>query len=173
MILLPRGQPVYENLNTSFTQFDALMTELQTSQFTGYVRVTGWEYAGVVLLDNGHSVSALEHAANVRRVGASAAEAITAKAKEKDGAIQVARLDSAQVALLGALLQSELLHQDLASEFTNLDKLVAKLQSERHSGYVQVRFAASPDQATIYFHEGAPVECWCSPTARSTPARRC
>jgi len=159
MVLLPQGQSVYENLNTSFTQFDALMTELQTSQFTGYVRVTAWEYAGWVLMDNGHSISALEETTSGRQVGVNAADAITAKAKEKDGAIHVVRLESAQVALLGALMQGDLVYQDLASEFTRLDKLVAKLKEERHSGYLQVRFEASPDQATVYFQEGEPVEC--------------
>ncbi|MBI5305799.1 MAG: hypothetical protein HY868_26965 [Chloroflexi bacterium] len=159
MILLPKGKSVYENLNTSFTQFDALLSELKTSQFTGYVRVAAWEYEGLVLMDQGNSVSAIEETPGAKRVGIAAAEAIALKAKEKDGAIHVAGLDSDLVALLGGLAQGEPLYKDLASDFTHLDKLVAKLQDEAHSGYIEIRFTGSPDTATVYLQEGVLVEC--------------
>lgn len=159
MILLPPGKPIYENLNTSFTQFDALMNDLKSTQLSGYVRVTAWEYEGLILMDNGTSVSAIEETPTGKRTGVAAAEAIAAKAKEKDGTINVARLESELATLLGGLAQGESLYKDLSSDFTSLDKLIAKLKSEAHSGYIEIRFGSGADAATIYLQEGEPIEC--------------
>ncbi len=158
-MLLPRGAVVYENLNTSFTQFDALLADLKSNQFTGAVRVMAWEYEGVLLLDMGNIVGAQEQVNGVTRIGASAVEAIANKAREKDGAIHVSRLAPEIVALVGGVAQSEPLYKDLASDFTSLEKLIAKLQGERHTGYIEIRFAQNPDLATIWMQAGAPVEC--------------
>lgn len=157
-MIFPKGQTVYENLNTSFTQLDALLAELKSNQFTGYLRLTAWEYEGILLLDTGNVVNALEEARGQRRTGPAAAAAIGAKAREKDGALGVYRLSGEMALLLAGLLESELLYKDLDSAFTSLDKLIAKLQSERHTGYVEVRLAASQNAATIFMHDGETVE---------------
>jgi hypothetical protein len=158
-MLLPRTHILYENLNTTFIQFDALLTELQNTQFTGYVQVVGWEYEGILMFDMGRIVNAAETLKEQKRLGATAAAGIVSKGKEKDHVVNVFRLDVEVVPLLANLLASEPLYKDLSSDLTSLDKLVAKLQSEKHAGAIVVRWINSPDTATILLRKGQVIEC--------------
>ncbi len=155
-MLLPKGQIVYENLNTSFTRLDALLNELQNDQLTGYVQVTDWEYEGILLMDTGKMVNALEEAGRPaqRRSGPKAAESILAQAREKGGTISVYRLSEEMVQLVGALLKAEPVYRDLASDFTSLDKLMLRLENEKHTGHIEIRMTTSPDTATIFMRDG-------------------
>lgn len=158
-MIFPRGTTLYENLNTSFAQLDALLAELQAMQFTGYAQLTGWEYDGVLLFDTGRIVNAWETAKEQQRTGPNAAASIATKAKEKDNAINVYRLNPDVVQLLANLLSSEPVYKDLSNDLTPLDKLVAKLQSEKHTGSITAHWARGQDTATILLREGQVVEC--------------
>ena len=153
-MLFPKGQPVYENLNTSFAQLDAMLSELQSTQFTGYVHLTAWEYDGILVIDTGEIVNAVETIKNQQRHGPDAAEGIAVKAKEKDGALNVYRLSAELTQLLAGLFDSEPIYKDLSSDLTGLDKLLAKLQNEKHTGYIQIHMTKSKSTASIYLREG-------------------
>lgn len=157
-MLFPRGTVLYENLNTSFAQLDAMLVELREMQFTGYVQLTGWEYDGVLLFDTGRVINALETLKDEQRTGPAAAAGIASKAKEKDNAINVYRLNPEIVQLLANVLTSEPLYKDLGNDLTPLDKLLAKLQAEKHTGAVTARWARGPDAATILLREGQVME---------------
>lgn len=158
-MLFPKGQAVYENLNTSFTQFDAMLADLKSNHFTGYMRVTAWEYEGILLFDTGSVVNAIDETKSGRRNGPAAAEAIAAKAREKDSAISVYRLSDDMAQVLAGLFNGEPVYKDLTSDFTSLEKLVAKLKAEKHTGYIEVRMVKGADAATIFMRDGETVDC--------------
>ena len=49
-MILPLGKVAYENLNTSFTDFSGFLEDLKANSFTGYVRVSFWQYDGAVFM---------------------------------------------------------------------------------------------------------------------------
>lgn len=157
-MIFPKGQATYENLNTSFTHLDAMLSELKNSQFTGYVQLTAWEYDGILMIDTGSIVNAVEQSQEQRRHGTSAADGIAAKGREKDGAISVYRLSPELIQLLANLFNSEPVYKDLSSDLTSLDKLISKLQSEKHTGYIEVHLTMSKSAASIYLHDGQVIE---------------
>jgi hypothetical protein len=157
-MIFPKGPALYENLNTSFAQLDALLGDLRNTQFTGYVHLTAWEYDGSLLLDTGTIVNAVEQVNDQRRYGPSAAEGIAAKGREKDGALNVYRLAPELAQLLANLFNSETLYKDLSSDLTGLAKLLAKLRNEKHTGYIDVRMAKSKSDASIYLRDGQVVD---------------
>ncbi len=153
-MLFPKGQALYENLNTSFAQLDAMVDDLKSNQFTGYAQLSAWEYEGILLLDTGNVVNAIEESKNQRRHGPTAAEGIAAKGREKDGAVSVYRLSAEMTQLLANLFNSEPVYKDLSSDLTSLDKLIAKLESEKHTGYIEIRMLKSQNAAAIFLREG-------------------
>lgn len=157
-MLLPKGQAVFEQLNTSFAQLDAMLGELSNDRFTGYVQVVAWNYEGILLLDTGNLVSAVEDSKGQRRVGPAAASGIGVKAREKDGTINVYRLSEEMTELLTGAVKSELVFKDLASDFTSLDKLIAKLGGEKHTGHVEIRQNEGQQNATIFLRDGQVIE---------------
>lgn len=157
-MLFPKGQALYENLNTSFAQLDAMVNELKNNQFTGYAQLSAWEYTGILLLDTGNLVNAIEDSPSQRRYGPHAAEGIAAKGREKDGTINVYRLSAELIQLLANLFNSEPVYKDLSSDLTSLDKLIAKLESEKHTGYIEIRMPKSQNAATLFLREGQVLE---------------
>lgn len=158
-MLFPRTNALYENLNTSFIQFDALLAELQSTQFTGYVQLVGWEYEGILLFDTGRIVNAIETLKGQQRIGANAVASIASYGNTKDNAVNVYRLDADIAQLFANLLTVEPLYRDLSNDLTGLDKLIAKLQNEKHTGAIVIRWTNKADTATILLRDGQVIEC--------------
>jgi hypothetical protein len=157
-MIFPKGQAVYENLNTSFTGAGELLLDLKVNSFTGYVRVSFWEYEGILFLDSGNIVNAVEETKERKRTGQEAMSSIMSKAQEKNGTISVYSLSAEIVTVLTSVVESEVIYKDLTSDFTSLDKLIAKLQSEGHTGYVEVVVKGERGAGIILLQAGDPIE---------------
>ncbi len=157
-MLLPKGLAVYENLNTSFTNFGELLLDLKANGSTGYVQVSFWEYEGILFLDNGNIVNAVEEAGVTRASAPEAVSSIAGKVQEKDGTISVYSLSADMVTLLASAVRSEVVHKDLGTDFTSLQQLIAKLQSEGHTGYVEVAMKDDKGAGIIFLQDGQAIE---------------
>jgi hypothetical protein len=157
-MMFPKDRTLYANLNTSFTSFEALMSDLQERKLTGYVEVTAPGYTGTLLLTEGEVVNAQELAADKRIVGPAAHRGVTERATGKDGTINVYSAFPDVVLLLHRLMDSRPLYRDLTSAFTSLDRLISKLRSDGLTGYVEVHVGEGAAAGIIYLAGGEPVE---------------
>jgi hypothetical protein len=157
-MILPKGRAAYENLNTSFIDFSELTRDLKANGFTGYVQVSFWEYEGVLFVDNGTIVNGVEETGGTRRTGQQAVGGIMRQAEEKNGSVSVYSLTAEMVTMLASMLKSELVHKDLNTDFSDLGQLLTKLQSEGHTGYVEVAVKGGKGTAMILMRSGDVVE---------------
>ncbi len=158
-MIFPKGRTLYENLNTSFTNFSELLLDLKGHGFTGYISVNFWEYEGILLLDSGNIVNAIEESGPARTTGQEAVDGISGKINEKDGTISVYGLSPEVVTMLASVVRSEVVHRDLTTDFTSLDQLIAKLQREGHTGYIDVAMRDDMGTGIIFLQDGVAVEC--------------
>lgn len=157
-MIFPKGQTVYKDLNTSFTNIGELLLDLKTNSFTGYVQVSFSEYEGILFLDSGNIVNAVAEAEGKRKTGQEAVSNVTTRAKDRNGAISVYGLSGEMVINLAGMVESEAVYKDLSTEFTSLDKLIAKLQNEKHTGYVEVVMKDEHGAGLIFLRAGHPIE---------------
>ncbi|MBN1352511.1 hypothetical protein JXJ21_24140 [candidate division KSB1 bacterium] len=157
-MILPRGKAIYENLNTSFTNFVELLSDLKKNHITGVVSIVFWEYEGLLFLDSGNIINAIEQYEGNRKIGQDAVNRLVTKVKEKDGTISVYGFSSDLIAMLVSTLQSEIVYKELSSDFTNLEKLLEKLKSEQHTGYIEILTNDYQHLATIFIQGGEPIE---------------
>jgi len=157
-MIFPKRDSVYQNLNTSFTNFGELLVDLKENSFTGVVQVSYWEYEGILLLDNGNIINAIEELNEKVATGQSAVKNVTEKAKEKDGAISVYSQKGEMITMLASVAKSEIIYENLSTEFTSLDALISKLQSEDHTGYIEVNFEGSDQRGYIFLLAGRVIE---------------
>lgn len=157
-MIFPKKDSVYQNLNTSFTNFGELLVDLKENSFTGVVQVSYWEYEGILLLDNGNIINAIEEIIGNIVTGQSAVKKVTDKAKEKDGAISVFSQKGEMITMLASVAKSEIVYENLSTEFTSLDALITKLQSEDHTGYIEVTFTGSEQKGFIFLLAGRVIE---------------
>lgn len=159
-MLLPKGVALYQRLDTAFTNLSELLRVLQEEKFYGYVEVRWRGYQGVLVCDAGDVVSGYEEVGGDRHAGEEAISRILARAGERGGEISVVQVSPELVYHYAALGSSQAVYRDLSTEFTRLDKLLADLVRQRHSGHVEVVFA-NGDQGLLFLAEGEPVQCLC------------
>ena len=159
-MILPKGKVLYENMNTSFTNFGELLLNLNASSFTGYIRVSFWEYEGILLLDSGKVVNAFEEIEGKKRItGQEAVTSITQHVTERDGTISIYHLSTKLVTILASTAKSEVVYKNLTTELTSLDKLLDKLKNEEHTGYVEVEMKDGKGAGIIFLQHGDAIEC--------------
>jgi len=132
--------------------------DLKENSFTGCVQVSFWEYDGVLLLDTGNIINAQEEINGNLRSGQDAVKRVIAKAKDSDGAISVYALKGEMVTMLASAVKSVVIFENLSTEFTSLEALISKLQTEDHTGYVEVNFQGGQQEGYIFLLEGRIVE---------------
>jgi hypothetical protein len=157
-MILPKGRAEYENLNTSFIDFSELTRDLKANGFTGYVGVSFWDYEGVLFMDNGTIINGIEETGSKKTTGYQAVGGIMGQAEEKNGSVSVHSLTAEMVTMLASVLKSEVVYQDLSTDFSNLGRLLAKLQSEGHTGYLELALKGGRGTAMILMRSGEVVE---------------
>jgi hypothetical protein len=157
-MIFPKREAVYQNLNTSFTNFGELLVDLKENSFTGVVQVSFWEYEGVLLLDNGNIINAVQEANGSLISGQDAVKLVTEKAKEKDGSINVYYQTGEMVTMLASVTKSKAVYENLSTEFTSLEALISKLQNEEHTGFIEVKMNDSRQTAYIFLLTGRVID---------------
>lgn len=157
-MFLPRDEPRYERLNTSFTDFGGLVAELAAQGHTGYLQVSFPDYDGIVLMERGAVLNAVEQRGERRSAGEEAMRGIGLKARERNGRIDAYALPAAIVATLALIANSEVVHRDLSAAFVSLERLIAKLQHDKHTGYVEVTTPANQGLGYVFLRSGDVVE---------------
>jgi hypothetical protein len=160
-MLILKGQIVHRNLSTTFTYIDQFVERLQKEQFTGYCTVSFWEYDGILFFVGGRILNGREEVGiqgAIVRKGETAIENILAKARETGGQITIYALPAERVTMLIAALNPTPKYEDLSTELTSLDKLIALLKKEVLSGYIEVLLENDAGTANLFFMEGELVE---------------
>ncbi|HLZ70334.1 MAG TPA: hypothetical protein VKV26_10550 [Dehalococcoidia bacterium] len=157
-MIFPKEAAVYENLNTSFTIFPELIADLLTQRLTGYVQLRYPAYEGTVFLDRGVVLNAVGRPGTRVVTGVDALRDIEERAAERGGGINVYTLAPGVATMLAAIVDSEVLYRDLSSSFTSLDRLIAKLRTEGHTGYIEIAGPDGGEFGFIFLSEGEPVE---------------
>ena len=157
-MIFPKKDAIYQNLNTSFTNFGELLVDLKENSFTGVVQISYWEYEGILLLDTGNIINAVEEIDGKVITGQGAVKKVTGKAKEKDGAVSVYPQKEDMITMLASVANSKVIYKDLSTDFTSLDALISKLQTEDHTGYIEVSFEVNQQSGYIFLLDGKAID---------------
>jgi len=153
-MLIPYENIVYRNLKSSFTNFNELLVNLNSISLTGFVHLEFQGFQSIVFLQNGRVCNAFAEFNSVKKLGQEAFNYINAKVREAGGQINVYSLSSELIMLFSNSVKNEIVYKDLSSEFTSLDKLIAKLQEEQHTGHIEAISKSGNKKAFIFFQTG-------------------
>lgn len=160
-MLVPTGKLTYRNLNTTYTHIDQFVTGLQKERFTGYCTVSFWEYDAVLLLTEGRILNGWEEtgirAKTVQR-GDTAVTSILAKGHEKGGELNAYTLPLERVTMLVDMLDVTAKYENLSTDLTSLDKLMALLKKDALSGYIEILFEHEAGIANLFVLAGDLIE---------------
>ncbi len=157
-MLLPPGQILHKDLSTSFTNFEELLLDLRDNRFSGYLRLNFWEFEGVLVLDNGKIIQASVSEKENLVMGETAVAEILEKSDNKDGTIDVHRLQNEVALALSSVIGATFYKSGEELGGNNLARIFRQLGTEEITGYVNLQFGDKKGSGTVYLLEGIPVE---------------
>jgi hypothetical protein len=134
---LPSGKPIYEGLKSAFVDFPKLLRTLDADKHTGYVRLDGADFAGVLLLHDGHVLEALFSAGELTQ-GDRAFQNFRRRMERGEGLLDVIELAGETVVALAQLLTARPMFTGLLGRFVNFGSLLEYLGEEKVDGSVVV-----------------------------------
>ena len=149
---VPRGKLIYEQLTASFVDFPKVLRSLAKDKHTGYVRLEGDGFSGVLLFASGAVVEAIYEGTGDVETGKDAFDAFAANIDAGEGALDVIELSPEIVTALYQLLTAPSLYEHLMGRFVRADALLEYLNETGASGAVIVR--TEKDHGIVLLREG-------------------
>lgn len=156
-MMYPKGEAIYQNLSTEYTNLSQLLSALKPKEFSGIVELETAGTKGAFLIVSGEIINAASGIENdpPAAVGEEAAERLLASSTQPDGVVNVYQLPSGEVeSAANSLVKSELVFKDLSSDFVRLDQFVKKLQAEKFTGYVEMSNKKNRRTGTLSLKNG-------------------
>jgi hypothetical protein len=142
-MLLPRGKDIWIKLRTSFVYIDELFIYLKENEFTGYIQFLFSDEEAVIFMEEGDVISGIISDKFETKNSTQSINQILEKArKSRDGRINVSQFPTETISILSEVFEKPMrrIHQDLYSEFSDLERFIKKLQHETFSGYIEIHF---------------------------------
>lgn len=128
-MFIPQGEALYENLATSYVLVDALIEDLCEGGFSGLVEVVLRETDAHIVVDRGKIVVAVEKQRSADYTRASIPR-LAEMARRERGRVSVYRYSKGVAAALGGRITAQPLYTGLSSDFTDLNRMIAKFRRE-------------------------------------------
>lgn len=157
MFLLPKGNPLFENLAVTKLKLPEVLSKLSTGSFTGYASFVFQASTVILVFEAGKLVSALfEDNYGKRQNGF---EALSSLAElmvvSGSGAMNVYKLSKDLTMCIHALLEGETLYQAQELKLIDINSLLKKVKDDRMNGCL--RIYTDNHSAMIFYKDGNPL----------------
>jgi hypothetical protein len=157
MFLLPKGNPLFENLAVTKLKLPEVMTKLSSGGFTGYASFVFQASTVILVFEAGKLVSVLlEDQKGTRQSGFEALSALTElMVTSNSGAMNVYKLSKDLTMCIHALLQGEILYKAQELKLIDIKSLLEKIKDDRMNGCL--RIYTEDRSAMIFYKDGNPL----------------
>jgi hypothetical protein len=155
MFLLPKGNPLYENIPATKVNLPELLGKLKSGGFTGYARFTFPASSCVLFFEAGKLISAKLEQSGSGLTGFEAIATICTQIFAGGGSLDVYRLSKDLTMGLHALLHGEVLYRAQELRLIDVKGLLEKLKAQSLNGCLRIYTADRT--ALIFYKDGAPL----------------
>ncbi len=155
MILLPRGNPVKENINPGKVNLADAMNKMRQGKFTGYLRFDFPVGTGVFIYQEGRLISALLEGEREKQIAYDAIARTFQEALAGEGILNIYRLSKELSHSIHTLLHGEMLHKGQDLQLIDIKSLLVRMREEKRSGCL--RIYSKEHIALIFYKDGNPL----------------
>lgn len=155
MFLLPKGNPLYENIAAAKVKLPEMLDKLKGGSFTGYLNFIFPSSGGILFFEGGKLISALHEHDKGRLSGFEAIAELSNQILAGGGSLSVYRLSKDLVMGLHALLHGEVLFKGQELKLIDIKGLLEKMKVRKLNGCL--RIYTEDRSALIFYKEGAPL----------------
>jgi hypothetical protein len=157
MFLLPKGNPLFENLAATKLKLPEVVTKLSSGAFTGYASFVFQSATVILVFESGKLVSALlEDQKGARQTGFEVLSALAElMVTSNSGALNVYKLSKDLTMCIHALLQGEILYKAQELKLIDIKSLLEKVKDDQMNGCL--RIYTDDRSAMIFYKDGNPL----------------
>ena len=157
MLLLPKGNPLFENMSVTKLNLPETMTLLSTGNFSGYACFQFQSSTAILVFESGKMLSVILEDNTGNRL--SGFEALTGLVElivtSGSGSLNIYKLSKDLTICIHALMQGEILYKGQELRLIDSKLLIEKIKSDRMNGCLRVYTADR--SAIIFFKDGQPL----------------
>ena len=157
MFLLPKGNPLFENLAATKLKLPEVMTKLSSGGFTGYASFVFQTSTTLLVFESGKLVSVLlEEQKGGRQTGFEALSALAdLMVTSNSGSMNVYKLSKDLTMCIHALLQGERIYKAQELKLIDIKTLLKKIKDDQLNGCM--RIYTEERSAMIFYKDGNPL----------------
>lgn len=156
MFLLPKGNPLFENLAATKLKLPEVISKLSTGGFTGYASFVFQTSTTILVFESGKLVSTLLEEQSGRRSGFEALSGLAElMVTSNSGALNVYKLSKDLTMCIHALLQGEILYKAQELKLIDIKALLDKIKTDQLNGCL--RIYTDERSAMIFYKAGIPL----------------
>ncbi len=155
MIVIPKNMPVVQGLNSFYLNVERFIEHFSGEVPTAGIHFISSSAEAVVFIDDYSVLNGIFTDKTGTFQGAEAVDYINKNAGEHNFSVSVYEIESDYIHYWSNLSNAEVIHSKLSTEFTDLKKLIMKMQSEKLTGYVEVTINDVQEKGTVFLNMGS------------------
>ena len=154
MVVIPRKQPVLENLNIYYLDVRKLLEHFQGEIGAGGVHFKSHLAEGVIFFDQNELLNGFYQDRDIEISGLKAIERLTEAGDDYNFSVNIYEIGTEEVYFWASIPAAEKIYKDLSTEFTDLKGLIKKMSSEKLTGYIDVSIGDGKEMGLIFLING-------------------
>jgi hypothetical protein len=154
MVVIPRQQPVIENLNIYYLDVRKLLEHFQGEIGSGGVHFKSHAAEGVIFFDQDQLVSGFFQDKKKSISGNDAIERLLTAGDEYNFSVNIYKIGPEEVYFWAGIPTAEKIYKNLSTEFTDLEGLIKKMSAEKMTGYIDVNIGGGKENGLIFLING-------------------
>ncbi len=155
MFLLPKGNPLYENIAAAKVKLPDMFEKLKAGGFTGYLNFTFPSATAILFFEGGKLISALIDQDEKKLTGFEAIAGVCTFILSGGGSLSVYKLSKDLAMCLHAMIHGDVLYRGQELKLIDIKGLLEKLKAQRLNGCL--RIYTESRTALIFYKEGSPL----------------
>src|SRR4030042_1102864 len=154
MVIVPRGNPVFENLNSYYLDLRRLLEHYQGEMGSGGIYLKSPTAEGTIFFEAHELLGGAFESRGEKLMGKAAIERLLTPSPTENYQVSIYGIEPEEAYYWSSISNAKRIYEDLSTEFTDLEGLIKKMSSERLSGYIEVSLNSELDGGFLFFRNG-------------------
>jgi hypothetical protein len=154
MVIVPRGNPVFENLNSYYLDLRRLLEHYQGEMGSGAIYLKSPTAEGAIFFEAHELLGGAYETRGEKLAGKAAIDRLLTPSPNENYQVSLYDVSPEEASYWSSVPHAKRIYEDLSTEFTDLEGLIKKMSSERLSGYIEVSLNSEMDGGFLFFRNG-------------------
>ncbi|MCP4373861.1 MAG: hypothetical protein GY797_38030 [Deltaproteobacteria bacterium] len=154
MVIIPREEPVIENLNIYYLDIRKLFEHFQGEIGSGGAFFKSHSAEGAIFFDEDELLNGYFQEKDTVLTGNVAIDRLIQADSDYNYSVSIYKISQEEVYFWSSLPSAEIIYKDLSTDFTDLMGLIKKMRSEKLTGYIDALIGDGRESGLIFISNG-------------------